>query len=123
MYQVTGGYCPVCLKVECDCKSNQVNNLITNKSNVMNEVKEYPPQDSVKTEPAFGESILGLVGKTTDNSKESLVDNYFATIADVLNNEFLSLPHSSVSAMLYHHALGEVINAHLIVVKVLTNKY
>lgn len=47
----------------------------------------------------------------------------FADAADLLNNEFHKGETSQLKSSLFNHAIGEILNAQMNVVKVLTLKY
>jgi len=64
--------------------------------------------------PTFGEKLVGKAKKL------------FAEAADLLHDEFYAISPIQVSELhktLYEHSIGEILNAQMNVVKVLTLKY
>ncbi len=73
----------------------------------------------------FGEKLVGLNFNPSADDKVAQAKKLFAQAADLLEEErrARNLGGSPLSHMLYNHAIGEVLNAQMNVVKVLTLKY
>lgn len=73
----------------------------------------------------FGEKLVGLNFNPSADDKVAQAKALFAKAADLLEEEYRSknLGASPLANTLYQHAVGEVLNAQMNVVKVLTLKY
>ena len=73
----------------------------------------------------FGEKLVGLNFNPSADDKVAQAKALFAKAADLLEEEYRSknLGASPLANTLYQHAIGEVLNAQMNVVKVLTLKY
>lgn len=75
----------------------------------------------------FGEQLVGLTFNPSNDDKVSKAKKLCADLADLLNDhqqEVAELyPQGSLQNNLYNHAIGEILNAQMNVVKVLTLKY
>lgn len=74
---------------------------------------------------SFGEQLVGLNFNPSADDKVAQAKALFAKAADLLEEEYRSknLGASPLANTLYQHAIGEVLNAQMNVVKVLTLKY
>jgi len=82
-----------------------------------NEVAEMPWQ------PTFGEKLVGITFNPSGDPKVQRAKELCAELADLVSDEFNSKESSYLSKALYDHTLGEILNAQMNVVKVLTLKY
>lgn len=81
-------------------------------------------QDNPQTrELTFGEKLVGLNFNPANDDKVSKAKRLCADLADLLNDEHLSRQESMLGTQLFNHAAGEILNAQMNVVKVLTLKY
>lgn len=81
-------------------------------------------QDSQPTrELTFGEKLVGLNFNPSNDDKVSRAKRLCADLADLVKDEFSSREKSPLSSILYDHTIGEILNAQMNVVKVLTLKY
>jgi hypothetical protein len=73
----------------------------------------------------FGEQLVGLNFNPSADDKVAQAKVLFAKAADLLEEEYRAknLGASPLADRLYNHAIGEVLNAQMNVVKVLTLKY
>ena len=73
----------------------------------------------------FGEQLVGLNFNPSADDKVAQAKILFAKAADLLEEEYRAknLGASPLADRLYNHAIGEVLNAQMNVVKVLTLKY
>lgn len=76
-------------------------------------------------ELTFGERLVGLNFNPSADDKVAQAKALFAKAADLLEEEYRlkNLGASPFANTLYQHAIGEVLNAQMNVVKVLTLKY
>lgn len=73
-------------------------------------------------ELTFGEKLVGLTFNPSGDEKVTRAKQLCAELADLLHYDF-SRGQSGLAATLYEHTLGEILNAQMNVVKVLTFKY
>lgn len=82
------------------------------------------PQDSGATRQlTFGEKLVGLNFNPSNDDAVGSVKKLFADAADILNNVYQQNEKSELSEILFKHTIGELLNAQMNVVKVLTLKY
>jgi len=75
-------------------------------------------------ELSFGQKLVGLTFNPSGDAKVQKAKELCAELADLLNKEALSQPsQSALYNVLFNHAIGEILNAQMNVVKVLTLKY
>lgn len=81
-------------------------------------------QENVKEwTPTFGEKLVGLNFNPSNDDKVAKAKVLCAQLADLLNEENDSKDKTEFSQILFNHAIGEILNAQMNVVKVLTLKY
>lgn len=71
----------------------------------------------------FGEKLVGVNFNPSADDKVDRVKRLFAEAADILNDENSARETSQFSQRLFSHAVCEILNAQMNVVKVLTLKY
>ena len=71
----------------------------------------------------FGEKLVGLNFNPSADDNVSKAKRLCADLADLLNDENNARETSQLSQQLFNHAVGEILNAQMNVVKVLTLKY
>lgn len=86
----------------------------------MDENKNEQEDTHLKT---FGECLVGLTFNPSGNEKVDKAKQLCAELADLLNDENESRETNQFSQRLFSHAVGEILNAQMNVVKVLTLKY
>jgi hypothetical protein len=74
-------------------------------------------------EMTFGEKLVGLTFNPSNDPKVQRAKELCAELADLLNDHNDNQPQSQFSQRLFSHAVGEILNAQMNVVKVLTLKY
>lgn len=87
-------------------------------------LKPYLPIE--KTELSFGDKLVGLNFNPSNDDKVSKAKILCAELADLLNDEYLSREDFELNYLaetLFIHTIGEILNAQMNVVKVLTLKY
>ena len=93
----------------------------------MDKITQSPatPNENIK-ELSFGEKLVGLNFNPSNDDKVSKAKKLcadLADLADLLSEDFNSRGQSGLAATLYEHTIGEILNAQMNVVKVLTLKY
>lgn len=73
-------------------------------------------------ELTFGEKLVGLKFNPSGDDKVAKAKRLCAGLADILYEDSKEREATPLSLTLYHHAIGEILNAQMNVVKVLTLK-
>jgi len=95
-----------------------------NENNSVLEPSNEQPQNSDVSKPmTFGEKLVGLTFNPSNDDKVSKAKRLCAELADLLHDEVSNNERSEHSAILINHTYGEILNAQMNVVKVLTLKY
>jgi hypothetical protein len=96
----------------------------------MEDVKQSPAGNStadlttVKTATlTFGQKLVGINFNPSNDDKVGKAKKLCADLADLLTDDYLSMEESMLRTQLYNHTIGEILNAQMNVVKVLTLKY
>ena len=71
----------------------------------------------------FGEKLVGLNFNPSNDDKVGRAKRLCADLADLVHDSYMESEPSSMSAQLYNHTIGEILNAQMNAVKVLTLKY
>lgn len=75
----------------------------------------------------FGENLVGISFNPSGNPAVNRAKELCAELADLVNDhwqqEMAYYPENSLKGHVYAHAIGEILNAQMNVVKVLTLKY
>ncbi len=76
-------------------------------------------------EMTFGEKLVGLTFNPSNDNKVDTAKRLCAQLADLLHDEFNvdNAGMTEIKAVLYSHTIGEILNAQMNVVKLLTLKY
>lgn len=74
-------------------------------------------------EMTFGEKLVGLTFNPSGDAKVQRAKELCAELADLIKEDSTSKEPTYLSSTLYDHAIGEILNAQMNVVKVLTLKY
>jgi hypothetical protein len=74
-------------------------------------------------ELTFGEKLAGITFNPSGDEKVTRVKTLCAELADILFDDYDETERTGIKTTLFHHAVGEIINAQMNVVKVLTLKY
>jgi len=80
-------------------------------------------QSTTGREMTYGERLVGLNFNPSNDDKVSKAKKLCADLIDLLHEDFHSREQSGLAATLFEHTLGEILNAQMNVVKVLTLKY
>lgn len=73
--------------------------------------------------PSFGEQLIGIDSRITPETDVEKVKLMFAELAEIMKNNYNSDSKHPVKSLLFDHAVGELVNAQMSVVKVLTLKH
>lgn len=71
----------------------------------------------------FGQQLVGLNFNPSGDDKVSKAKQLCAELMDLVDTELSGREISKLGALLYQHTVGEILNAQMNVVKVLTLKY
>lgn len=71
----------------------------------------------------FGEKLVGISFNPSNDYRVDKAKQLCAELADLLNDHNELIEKSQDSQRLFSHAVGEILNAQMNVVKVLTYKY
>lgn len=71
---------------------------------------------------SFGEILIGIELSSEDNDRVAQVKKKMVEIADIMKDAYTEDMRSPVKSLLFDHAVGEIANAQMSVVKVLTFK-
>ena len=73
--------------------------------------------------PSFGEQLIGIDTRNTPETDVEKVKHMFAELAEIMKNNYTSDNKHPLKSLLFDHAVGELVNAQMSVVKVLTIKH
>ena len=83
--------------------------------------------EEVENVPTYGEKLVGLQFNPSNDSDVQKAKVLCAQLADMLENNFNKVANDTGVTTLYYdlhkHAIGELLNAQMNIVKVLTLKY
>lgn len=71
---------------------------------------------------SFGELLVGIELSSSDDDNVTKVKKLMAEIANIMKDEYNNNQKSPVKSLLFDHAVGEIVNAQMAVVKVITFK-
>ena len=80
-------------------------------------------QEPNKRSLTFGEKLVGLNFNPSNDDKVSKAKRLCAELADLLYEDYNMNETTGLKNQLYNHTVGEILNAQMNVVKVLTLKY
>ncbi len=86
-----------------------------------NDVKQEPNPN--QREMTFGEKLVGITFNPSADDKVAKAKRLCADLADLLYEDGKNQETSSLKGILERHTYGEILNAQMNVVKVLTLKY
>lgn len=81
---------------------------------------EIPQCPTPTRELSFGEKLVGLTFNPSGDAKVQKAKELCAELADLLNRDYLDKESSAMHSRLFNHAICEILNAQMNVVKVLT---
>ena len=71
----------------------------------------------------FGEQLVGITFNPSNDSGVNKAKQLCAELMNLIESEFANREASKLSSVLYNHTIGEILNAQMNVVKLLTLKY
>lgn len=71
---------------------------------------------------SFGEILVGVEFNPSGDDKVARVKELMAEVANIMKDEYNDGEKSPVKSLLFDHAVGEILNAQMSVVKVITMK-
>jgi hypothetical protein len=72
--------------------------------------------------PSFGEQLVGLSFNPSGDADVQRVKELAAEMAEILKRRYTSDGRGALKSLLFDHAVGEILNAQMNVVKVITMK-
>jgi hypothetical protein len=73
--------------------------------------------------PSFGEQLIGVEFDPSSSDEVTKVKSMFAEIAEIMKTNYQGNNRHPLKSLLFDHAVGEIVNAQMSVVKVLTMKH
>ena len=73
--------------------------------------------------PTFGEQLIGVDFNPSGDPTVHKVKMMFAEIAEIMKQNYMGENKHPLKSLLFDHAVGEVVNAQMSVIKVLTLKH
>lgn len=73
--------------------------------------------------PSFGEQLIGIEFNPSNSDEVAKVKSMFAEIAEIMKTNYQGNNRHPLKSLLFDHAVGEIVNAQMSVVKVLTMKH
>jgi|APGre2960657404_1045060.scaffolds.fasta_scaffold05510_7 hypothetical protein len=73
--------------------------------------------------PTFGEQLIGVDVESEEQDNVTRVKVMFAEIAEMIKKDYQGESRHPLKSLLFDHAIGEILNAQMSVVKVLTLKH
>ena len=89
----------------------------------LGDLKSEPSPNTGVAPLTFGQKLVGLTFNPSGDEKVTKAKQLCAELADLLYENSKGLTTSELHGKLYEHAIGEILNAQMNVVKVLTLKY
>jgi hypothetical protein len=71
---------------------------------------------------SFGELLVGIEFNPSNDDKVAKVKQLMAEVANILKDAYSEEQKSPLKSLLFDHAIGELVNAQMSVVKVITFK-
>lgn len=73
--------------------------------------------------PTFGEQLIGIEYNPESEDKVTKIKSMFAEIAELMKKDYTENSKHPLKSLLFDHAVGELINAQMAIVKVITLKH
>lgn len=71
---------------------------------------------------SFGELLIGIEFDSSNEDATFKVKSMMAELANILKDEYNTEQKSPIKSLLFDHAVGELVNAQMAIVKVITFK-
>lgn len=79
-------------------------------------------QDMETLPLSFGEKLVGITFNPSNDDKVYKAKRLCGELADLIKDDYMSKESSTMGTRLFEHAIGEILNAQMNAVKVLTFK-
>lgn len=89
----------------------------------MEGISKNPTQTNPNDQLTFGQKLVGLSFNPSGDEKVNRAKWLCAELADLANDHWENKEHTRLENQLYDHTIGEILNAQMNVVKLLTLKY
>ena len=73
--------------------------------------------------PSFGEQLIGVEYNPTSEDQVIKIKSMFAEIAELMKKDYTENNRHPLKSLLFDHAVGEIVNAQMAVVKLITLKH
>ena len=73
--------------------------------------------------PSFGEQLIGITYNPESENTVIKVKSMFAEIAEIMKKDYTENNRHPLKSLLFDHAVGEIVNAQMAVVKLITLKH
>lgn len=81
------------------------------------------PEPDTQQTLSFGQKLVGLNFNSSNDTGVDKAKRLCAELADLVQNHWENKEHTMLENILYNHTVGEILNAQMNVVKLLTLKY
>ena len=79
--------------------------------------------EQIQNPLSFGERLVGIQFNPSNDDKVAKLKSLFAEAANIIDEEFRGRDNSSLGSTLFDHTVGEILNAQMNCVKLVTLKY
>ena len=73
--------------------------------------------------PSFGEQLIGVTYDPASEDQVIKIKSMFAEIAELMKKDYTENNRHPLKSLLFDHAVGEIVNAQMAVVKLITLKH
>lgn len=73
--------------------------------------------------PSFGEQLIGVEYNLESEDQVIKIKSMFAEIAELMKKDYTENNKHPLKSLLFDHAVGEIVNAQMAVVKLITLKH
>lgn len=73
--------------------------------------------------PSFGEQLIGIDTREEATDEVAKVKMLFAEVAEIIKKDYTENGKHPLKSLLFDHAVGEIVNAQMAVVKLITLKH
>jgi hypothetical protein len=73
--------------------------------------------------PSFGEQLIGVEYNLASEDQVIKIKSMFAEIAELMKKDYTENNRHPLKSLLFDHAVGEIVNAQMAVVKLITLKH
>lgn len=99
-------------------------NIAAGDSQSKPEMNDLAPSDpAIRPDLSFGQKLVGISFNPSNDERVDKAKTLCAALADLANSHWEGKDHTRLENQLYDHTIGEILNAQMNVVKLLTLKY